>query len=186
MYKHGKRFNFMDNENKNVDHVDTNDNSTDAEQTVTMSQAEFNKKIQGEGDRVRTEYSKKVKELEAKIKELTPVKKTEAEIDFENRLAALEAREKKAALLDSLTENGISHEFADYFRSDADIAGFSKIYKAAIDSEVQKKVQVNGYVPDGHKAGTSITKDDFAKMNMTQKEKLYAENPELYKSLTKR
>ena len=176
----------MDNENKNVESVENNDKTTETEQTVTMSQAEFDKKIQGEGDRVRTEYSKKVKELEAKVKELTPVEKTEAEIDFENRLAALEAREKKAALLDSLTANGISHEFADYFKDDANIEAFSKIYKSVIDSEVQKKVQANGYVPDGHKSGESITKETFAKMNMTQREQLFTENPELYKTLAKR
>lgn len=178
----------MENENKPVETVDTNSNNnpTETEQTVTMSKEDFDKKIQGEADRVRTEYSKKVKELEAKIKELTPVQKTEAEIDFENRLAALEVREKKAALLNSLTEKGISHEFADYFKSEADVEAFSKIYKSVIDSEVQKKVQANGYVPDGHKSGTSITKEDFAKMNMSQKEQLFTENPELYKTLTKR
>ena len=116
----------MDNENKNVKSVDNNDNATGTEQTITMSKEDFDRKIQGEGDRVRTEYSKKVKELEANVKELTPIEKTEAEIDFENRLAALEAREKKAALLDSLTANGISHEFADYFKSDADVEGVFK------------------------------------------------------------
>ena len=63
------------------------------------------------------------------------------------------------------------------------LRAFSKIYKSAIDSEVQKKIQANGYVPDGHKSGTSITKEDFAKMSMTQKEKLYTENPELYETL---
>lgn len=178
----------MKSENKPVETVDTTskNNTTDTELTITMSKDDFDKKIQGEADRVRTEYSKKVKELEAKIKELTPVQKTEAEIDFENRLAALESREKKVALLDSLTAKGISHEFADYFKNDADIEAFSKIYKSVIDSEVQKKIQENGYVPDGHKSGTSITKEDFAKMNMTQKEQLFTENPELYKTLTKR
>lgn len=175
----------MENENKTVE-TNSTDNTTATEQTVTMSQEDFNKKIQGEADRVRTEYSKKVKELEAKIKELTPIQKTEAEIDFENRLATLEAKEKKMALLDSLSANGISHEFADYFKSDVDVEAFSKIYKSVIDSEVQKKVQANGYVPDGHKSGTSVTKDDFAKMDMTQKEQLFTENPELYKTLTGR
>lgn len=173
----------MNNDNQNVENLD---NSTANEQTVTMSRSDFDKKIQGEGDRVRTEYSKRIKELESKIKELTPVEKTEAEIDFENRLANLEAREKKAALLDSLTANGISREFADYFKSDADIGAFSKTYKSVIDSEVQKKIQANGYVPDGHKSGTTITKEDFAKMNMTQREQLYSDNPELYKTLVGR
>ena len=158
----------------------TNNNS---EQTVTMSKEDFDKKIQGEADRVRTEYSKKLKELETKVKELTPVEKTEAEIDFENRLANLEAKEKKMALLDSLTENGVSHEFADYFKSDADIKAFANIYKSVIEKEVQRKITKNGYVPENHKSGTTLTKEDFAKMGMLEKEQLFSENPELYKTL---
>ena len=158
----------------------TNNNS---EQTVTMSKEDFDKKIQGEADRVRTEYSKKLKELETKVKELTPIEKTEAEIDFENKLANLEAKEKKMALMDSLTENGVSHEFADYFKSDADIKAFANIYKSVIEKEVQRKITKNGYVPENHKSGTTLTKEDFAQMNMSEKEQLFSENPELYKTL---
>lgn len=183
----------MNNENKNVETVETNDNTTNTEHTVTMSQAEFDKKIQGEGDRVRTEYSKKIKELEtknkgleSKIKELTPTQKTEAEIDFEKRLAALEAKEKKLALLDSLNAAGVSKDLIDYLKNDVDIDAFSKVYKSAIDNEIQKRVKSNGYVPNSHKSGESITKEDFAKMNMTDKEQLFSENPELYRTLVGR
>lgn len=173
-------------ENTTVETVENTTTETENETTVTMTQDEFNKKIQGEGDRVRTEYSKKVKELEAKIKELTPAQKSEAEIDFENRLAALEAKEKKMALLESLSAAGISQDFSDYLKNDTDIEAFSKVYRAVIDKEVQKKVKTNGYVPNGHKSGESITKEDFAKMNMTEKEQLFNENPELYKTLVGR
>lgn len=159
-----------------------NTNNQNSEQ-ITLSKDDFNKKIQGEADRVRTEYSKKLKELETKVKELTPIEKTEAEIDFENRLANLEAKEKKMALMDSLTENGVSHEFADYFKSDADIKAFANIYKSVIEKEVQRKITKNGYVPENHKAGTTLTKEDFAQMNMSEKEQLFSENPELYKTL---
>lgn len=175
----------MADENTNVTNTEGNATQTETE-TITLTQEEYNKKLQGEADRVRTEYSKRIKGLEAKIKELTPVEKTEAEKDFEDRLAALEAREKKMALLDSLTENGISSDFADYFKGDADIKAFSEIYKKVIDSEVQKKIQANGYVPADHKSGTQITKEDFAKMDMTAKEKLFNDNPDLYRSLAKK
>ena len=47
---------------------------------ITYTQADLDKKVQSETDKVRTEYSKKVKDLEAKIKELTPVEKSEKEI----------------------------------------------------------------------------------------------------------
>lgn len=173
-------------ENTTVETVENTATETENEATVTMTQDELSRKLQGEGDKVRTEYSKKVKKLEAKIKELTPAQKAEAEIDFEKRLAALEAKEKKMNLIESLDSVGISHDFSDYLKNDADIEAFSKVYKAAIDSEVQKKVKTNGYVPKGHKSGESITKEDFAKMNMTEKEQLFTENPELYKMLVGR
>lgn len=176
----------MENQVKNTT-VETVENTADENvTTVTMTKDEFDKKIQGEGDRVRTEYSKKVKELEAKIKELTPAQKSEAEIDFEKRLAALEAKEKKMALLESLSAAGISQNFSDYLKNDADIEAFAKAYKAAIDSEVQKKVKSNGYVPNGHKSGESVTKDDFNKMTLAEKEQLYTENIELYNALVGR
>lgn len=164
----------------------TVENTAAESENVTMTRNEFDKKLQGEADRVRTEYSKKVKELEAKVKELTPVQKSEAEIDLENRLAALEAKEKRMALLESLSAAGISHEFSAYLKNDVDIEAFGKAYKSAVDSEVQKKVKLSGYIPNGHKSGESITKEDFAKMNMTEKEQLYTENPELYRVLSGR
>lgn len=171
--------------NTTVDTVESTATETEAT-TVTMTKDEFDKKIQGEGDRIRTEYSKRVKELEAKIKELTPAEKSEAEIDFENRLAALEAKEKRMALLDSLSANGISKDFADYFKDGADIETFSKIYKSAVEAEITKRIKSDGYVPREHKAGNSMTKDDFNKLSMEQKERLYIDNPELYRTLVGR
>lgn len=178
----------MDNENIETVNgtVETTNTETTTETTVTMSQADFDKKLQGAADKVRTDYSKKIKDLETKIKELTPAQKSEAEIDFENRLAALEAKEKRMALFDSLSENDVSSDFADYLKDGADVKKFSEIYKSAIETAVQKKIQANGYVPNGHKSGESLTKDDFKKMNMTEKEQLFNNNPELYKTLSGR
>lgn len=178
----------MDNTNNTTvtENVETTNTETTTENTVTMSQEDFDKKLQGAADKVRTEYSKKIKDLETRIKELTPAQKSEAEIDFENRLAALEAKEKRMALFDSLSENDVSSDFADYLKDGADVKKFSEIYKSAIETAVQKKIQANGYVPNGHKSGESLTKDDFKKMNMTEKEQLYKNNPELYKTLSGR
>lgn len=170
------------NENEKTTETVENEN----EETVTMTQGELNKKLQGAADKIRTEYSKKVKELQAKIDELTPAQKSEAEIDLEKRIAELEAKEKRMNLLDSLAENGIDKGFADYFKSDADIKAFATVYKKAVDDAVQAKVQKDGYVPASHKSGDQITKEEFAKMNMSEKEKLFNENPDLYHHLVGR
>jgi hypothetical protein len=170
------------NENEKTTETVENEN----EETVTMTKGELAKKLQGAGDKVRTEYSKKVNELKAKIAELTPAEKSEAELDLERRIAELEAKEKRVALLDSLSENGIDKGFADYFKSDADIKAFAAVYKKAVDDAVQAKVQKDGYVPASHKSGDQLTKEEFAKMNMDERVKLFNENPELYRHLVGR
>ena len=150
--------------------------------TITISEIEYNKKIQSESDKVRTEYSKKIKELEEKIKELTPVEKSKEEIDFESRLAALEAREKSIKLKDELTEKGLTKELASYLRDDVNIEEFS----ALIENEFKKNSISHAYTPNNHKSGESMTKEEFKNLSMDKKEKIYLENPELYKTLAGR
>lgn len=177
----------MENETNTT--VETNTETVDTgaagEETVTMTQTELDKKIQSETDKVRTKYSEQIKELEAKVKELTPVQKSEAELDYEKRLAALEAREKAATLNDSLKANGISNEIAKYLKDDVDVSALAKTLKSIVGAEVDKHLTEEGFVPTGHKSGNPLTKEDFKKMNMSEKERLYAENPDLYKSLSR-
>lgn len=177
----------MENETNTT--VETNTETVDTgaagEETVTMTQTELDKKIQSETDKVRTKYSEQIKELEAKVKELTPVQKSEAELDYEKRLAALEAREKAATLNDSLKANGISNEIAKYLKDDVDVSALAETLKSIVGAEVDKHLTEEGFVPTGHKSGNPLTKEDFKKMNMSEKERLYAENPDLYKSLSR-
>ena len=175
----------MDNNTNEVGTVNVTETAgtENQETTITLTQEQLNKKIQSETDKVRTKYSNDIKVLQDRIKELTPVEKSQAEIDFENRLAALEAREKKLNLHENLKSKGISDELADYLKDDVDVEALSNAYKKIIDEAVSKKVKNNGYVPNGHKSGDSITKDDFNKMSMDEKERLYSENPDLYKTL---
>ena len=62
-----------------------------------MFKTEYDKAIQSAEDKVRGKMSKTIKELEKKVSELSPVEKTPEQIDLENRLAALEAKEKAVA-----------------------------------------------------------------------------------------
>lgn len=177
----------MENETKTTVETTTETVDTGAagEETITMTQTELNKKIQSETDKVRTKYSEQIKNLEAKVKELTPVKKSEAELDLEKRLAVLEAREKAVALDDSLKANGISNEMAKYLRDDVDVSALAETFKKIVGSAVDERLTEDGFVPTSHKSGNPLTKDDFKKMNITDKERLYAENIDLYRSLSR-
>ena len=49
--------------------------------TVTMSKTDYDKAIQSAEDKIRGHHSKEINDLKDKIKELTPVEKSQAEID---------------------------------------------------------------------------------------------------------
>lgn len=178
-----------ENKNNEIDTPDvSNETQTEkpTEEMISMSQAEFEKKIQSETDKVRTSYSKKVKELEAKVKELSPVEKSESEIALENKIAELEkkqaeieAREATLNMKNALTAKGISNELSAFLRSDVDVDALASV----VDKMVSKKLKSTGYVPTSHKSGENMTKEDFSKLSIDARERIFFENPELYKTL---
>ena len=177
----------MENENTNVMGNQTETETTGSEnENITLTADELAKRIQSETDKVRTKYSKEIKDLKAKIEELTPEQKSQTEIDLENRLKALEERERKIELSESLAAQGLSTEFGGYLKDDTDIKTFSKFFKGIIDNEVSKRIKSDNYKPDNHKTGDSITKEEFNKMGYAEKEKIFNENPDLFNYLSGR
>lgn len=66
-----------------------NQETETATDTITLTQEDLNKRIQSAEDKLRTKYSAKIKALEKQIEEAKPVEKSEAEKDYEERLAKL-------------------------------------------------------------------------------------------------
>ena len=149
----------------------TNQEQNQEEETVTMTKTDYDKAIQSAEDKLRTSYSAKIKELESKL----PHEKTDEEKDYEQRLSALEAKEKKIALQESLASNKLDNSFADYLRDDVDIDKFGTV----IDNLVNTRLAQTGFRPSGHTANVGISKDQWAKMNYSEKQEFYNSNPEL-------
>lgn len=153
--------------------MEENTNEQNQEETVTMSKTDYAKAIQSAEDKLRTSYSAKIKELESKL----PHEKTDAEKDYESRLAALEAREKKMALQESLANKKLDNSFAEYLRDDVDVEKFG----TAIDNLVKTKLASTGFKPSGHTTNVEISKDQWNSMSYSEKQELYNSNPELAK-----
>ncbi|MDD3323419.1 MAG: hypothetical protein PHS59_18440 [Paludibacter sp.] len=151
--------------------MEENTNEQNQEETVTMSKTDYAKAIQSAEDKLRTSYSAKIKELESKL----PHEKTDAEKDYESRLATLEAREKKMALQESLANKKLDNSFAEYLRDDVDVEKFG----TAIDNLVKTKLSETGFKPSGHSTNTEISKDQWNKMSYSEKQEFYNSNPEL-------
>ena len=145
----------------------TNEN----EETVTMSKTDYAKAIQSAEDKLRTSYSAKIKELESKL----PHEKSDAEKDYDTRLAALEAKEKKMALQESLANKKLDNSFAEYLKDDVDIDKFGTV----IDNLVNTRLAQTGFRPSGHTDNVGISKEQWAKMSYSEKQEFYNSNPEL-------
>lgn len=164
--------------------TNTGSETTETEQqtdTITLTNEELNRRIQSAEDKLRTKYSAKIKNLEKQIADAKPVEKSEAEKDYEKRLAALEEREKAVALNDALTAKGIDKSIAQYLRDDVNVDELSSF----LDSFVTSRNKQNSFVPTGHKSGETMTKEEFKRLSMDAKERLFAESPELYRSLAR-
>ena len=169
-----------------VETTTNNDVDTKNEDTVTMSKADYEKAIQSAEDKVRGKLSKEINTLKEKVKELSPVEKSQAEIDLENRIAALEESEKNVAeqkrkleFQENLTNKGLDKSLVDFLKDDTDVDALVSV----IDTIVKSRMKSNGYVPTGHSSDDKISQEEFNKMSYSQKADLQEKSPELFKRL---
>lgn len=126
-----------------------------------------NKYVQSETDKVRTDYSAKLRTANDEIAKLKPVEKSESEKALENRIAALEAKERELAnkekamtIADKLKEKELPSELAKYLNVGDDV-----------DKTIEELGSVFGNYflngtnkPGNHQTNKGITRQDFKKM----------------------
>lgn len=156
------------------------------ELNLTDEQMEVvNKAIQSEADKVRTEYSKKIKDLEGKLpKELSADEKALQERikAFEEKEKALQEKELRINLQAKLKDKGLSEQLADYLK----VQGVEDLETYITDIAKVINVQLDSYKPKGHEGRSSkITKEQFNKMSYVERMNLYNTNKNLYDALSK-
>lgn len=142
------------------------------------------KLIQSETDKVRTDYSKKLKDVNEELNKYKPKEKTPDEISLEERIKALETREAEIAskekatkLADELTTKGVPAELAKYLGADVNAEEVATLLNAHF---------LNGnFKPQNHGGSDGITREQFKKMSYMEKAALFEKNPALYKTLSK-
>ncbi len=143
------------------------------------TQKEADALIQSECDKVRTQYSKKVKELEEEIKGLKPTEKSEAEITLEKRIAEVEAQERSLAvkakqldLTSKLTALGLDKGLSDYLNPEADLDQLANM--------LQKQT---AFVPIQHTPTQELSKNEFENLTYSERVKFKDTNPSLFERL---
>jgi hypothetical protein len=146
------------------------------------------KYVQSETDKVRFDYSAKLKTANDEIARLKPVEKSDAEKALEERISALESREKDLAnkeksmtLASKLKEKELPEGLAKYLNVGEDMDKTIEEVGALFGNYF-----LNGSnKPSNHQTSKGITREDFKKMGYAERAKLFAENPTLYQALNK-
>ena len=144
--------------------------------------------VQSHEDRIRTDYSKRLKDANDELAKYKPVEKSDAEKALEDRISALEAKEKELAnkekamtIANKLKEKELPEGLAQYLSVGDDV-------DKAIDEvgALFGNYFLNGSnKPGNHNTNKGITKADFKKMSYIERSKLFQENPTLYQALNK-
>ena len=152
------------------------------------TKAQVEKLLQSETDKIRTEYSQKLKTVNEELNQYKPKEKSDAEKALEDRISALEAKEKELAnkekamtIANKLKEKELPEGLAQYLSVGDDV-------DKAIDEvgALFGNYFLNGSnKPSNHNTNKGITKKDFQKMSYMERTKLFQENPTLYEALNK-
>lgn len=185
-------------ENMNME-IETNE--TETQETKTYTQEEVLALLQSEADKRVSQALKKQAakyEKQLSLSKLDGSEREKAEKDnriaeLEEQLAAFQIEKNRSELKSVLGARGLSAEFADIITITDDleesqqlIDKLDKLFKAAVKTEVEKKLAASGGAPRGNVTLNSgeMTKEEFRKLGIMQQTQIYRENPELYKKLT--
>lgn len=187
----------QENINVNGEAVENNAAST-KEETKTYTQEEVLALLQSETDKrvnqaLKTQAKKYEKQLS--LSKLDGDEREKAEKDnriaeLEERLAQYEIEKNKSELKSVLSSRGLSAEFADIIiinddieTSQANIDKLDKLFKKAVQIEIEKRLA--GNVPKGNRGGATAeyTKEDAKKMSLAEMNRLAKADPEKFKAL---
>ena len=137
----------------------------------------------------KTEEAKLEAERKAKLTEAE--KLAEERKEFEAMRKQFEYEKRVNSTSKVLASNNLPIEFADFLIADDDEATTNRVdlFKNAFNEAVEKLVneRLKGSTPKSSiSKGNSITKEQFSKMGLTERQKLYTENRELYNKLSQR
>lgn len=193
----------MAEENTNInvnENQDPNNNEGTEQEAATFTKEEVLAMIQSESDkRVAQALKTQQRKFEQKLSlsQLDGDERDKAEKDqkikeLEEQLAEFQIEKNRSELKSVLSSRGLSAEFADILAvsddieaAQANIDKLDKLFKAAVKSEVEKRI--GGDVPNGNGGGSKapMTKEEFLKLPMAEMQRLLDGNPTYYNNLLK-
>lgn len=179
--------------NENNTNVSETVETTEQVETKTYTQDEVLALLQAETDKrvtqaLKTQEKKFQKQLS--LSKLDGSEREKAEKDnriaeLEEMVKAFEIEKNRSELKSVLSSRGLSAEFADIIAigddieaAQANIDKLDKLFKAAVKTEIEKRLA--GNAPKGNTSPAEITKDTAKNMTLAEMNNLAQNNPEAF------
>lgn len=174
--------------------TEQNENKTyTLEEVTALIQSETDKRVTAALKTQQKKYEKQLSLSKLDGDEREKAEKDNKIAELQEQLAQFTIERNKSELKSVLSSRGLSAEFADLIaisddieESQSKIDALDKLFKAAVKTEVEKRLAASGGSPKGNGASISgeVTKEQFKSMTLAQQAQIARENPELYKKLT--
>ena len=177
--------------NEEIKVESTETNQVEVKEEKTFTQEELDKILSKKFAQWQKKTEEAKAEAERKAKLTEAEKLAEERKEFERMKMQFEYEQRVNSTSKVLASNNLPIEFADFLIGDSDEATTQRVdlFKNAFNEALEKAVneRLKGKTP---KVSTSknegITKEQFNKMDLVQRQKLFVENRELYDKLSKR
>ena len=177
--------------NENIETTESVEVEVEVKNEKTFTQEELDKILNKKFAQwqKKTEEAKLEAERRAKLTEAEKLAEERKEFEAMKKQFIYEKRVNETSKV--LASNNLPIEFADFLISDSDEATTQRVdlFKNAFNEAVEKLVneRLKGNTPKSSTSkGNSITKEQFSKMGLAERQKLYTENRELYNKLSQR
>lgn len=163
------------------------------EQVQALLQSETDKRVTAALKTQAKKYEQKLSLSKLDGDERAKAEKDARIAELEEMLRERDIANNKSELKSVLASRGLSAEFADIINitddieeSQAKIDTLDKLFKAAVKTEVEKRLAATGGAPKGNGATVTgeLTKEAFSKLPLSKQAEIYNSQPELYKKLT--
>ena len=182
------------NENQDLDNENADQETAmfTKEEVMAMIQRESDKRVAQALKTQQRKFEQKLSLSKLDGDEREKAEKDQKIKDLEEQLAQFQIEKNRSELKSVLSSRGLSAEFADILAisddieaAQANIDKLDKLFKAAVKSEVEKRI--GGDVPNGNGGGSKapMTKEEFLKLPMAEMQRLLDGNPTYYNNLLK-
>lgn len=186
----------MDNENvateESIDETETVEETPEHKEPM-YSQSDLDREISLRFEKWEKRQEKEIQEAQ-KLASMDAQEKAQYELDkreqeLNNMQREITMQQNTNQCMSMLSERGIDVELAQFVVAEdaetmkANIDNIDKVFKSAVENEVNKRLQGTTPKRDTSTGTSVVSREQFSNMSVSEKQKLYESDKELYQQL---